>query len=291
VPPFISGITASSTSSSTENIAWTTNEPATSRVYYATSSSFNPALALSVSNASLVTGHVVGLSGLNANTTYYFRVVSRDASGNVATSTEQSFLTASGADVTAPLLSGIGVTGITTSSASVIWTTNESATTRVYYSTSTPVNSVTAFSYFNAALVVGHAAPLASLLPGTQYRFIVVSADGSGNTATSSEGSFVTATPDVTPPVISGITASSTSSSTVHVAWNTNELATSTVYYSLTSPVNLATASVFSSSTLAFVHALDLTGLTGSSTYYFVVGSTDAFGNTSTSTEISIVTL
>ena len=37
--------------------------------------------------------HAVGLSGLTRNTTYYYRIVTRDAAGNTATSDVRSFTT------------------------------------------------------------------------------------------------------------------------------------------------------------------------------------------------------
>src|SRR5439155_12397593 len=53
-------------------------------------------------NTSLVTCHTVSLSGLTARTLYRFRVRSRDAATNLATSGDVTFTTLAAADVTPP---------------------------------------------------------------------------------------------------------------------------------------------------------------------------------------------
>jgi hypothetical protein len=81
VPPAISSV-ASSTDVGVLTITWQTSEPATSIVNYGTNSSN---LNLSVTNLSLVTNHVVKLTGLIPGKAYYFLIVSSDAAGNTAT--------------------------------------------------------------------------------------------------------------------------------------------------------------------------------------------------------------
>ena len=88
-PPTISAITASSNNGGSATITWTTDEPSDSRVEYGTSPT---ALTSNASDAALVTSHSLTLTGLAPNTTYYYRIVSRDAASNTATSppTDQS---------------------------------------------------------------------------------------------------------------------------------------------------------------------------------------------------------
>lgn len=82
-PPTISGVTSTPNANGTAVIAWTTSEPSDSRVDYGTSAA---TLGSNQSDANLVTTHSVTLSGLTLNQTYYFRVSSKDAAGNSATS-------------------------------------------------------------------------------------------------------------------------------------------------------------------------------------------------------------
>ena len=86
-----------SVSTDTATVSWTTNEAATGEVYYgiATPLDLSATSTANVSTSTLSTGHSLGITGLNASTTYYFVVKSADASGNVATSSEDSFTTGS----------------------------------------------------------------------------------------------------------------------------------------------------------------------------------------------------
>jgi Purple acid Phosphatase, N-terminal domain len=196
-------------------------------------------------------------------------------------------------DSTAPTLSAIGVSA-STSTATVSWFSSEAATSKVYLSTTTPLSSATAQVLTNATLVTNHSVAVSGLIPNTTYYFRVESADAVGNTATSSETSFVTsAVPvaDTTAPVISGIGASGIASTSATIGWNTNELATSKAYYGLTTP--LATSSALST-TLAgtrTAHTLGLLGLTASSTYYVIVESIDASNNVATGAQFRFITL
>ena len=88
-PPQISGI-SSQPGSTTAVITWTTNEPASTEVLYGTDQNN---LNQTYNDANLTLNHQAGLSGLNTLTTYYFRVRSRDAAGNLSTSAVQSFTT------------------------------------------------------------------------------------------------------------------------------------------------------------------------------------------------------
>lgn len=100
----------------------------------------------------------------------------------------------------------------------------------------------------------------------------------------------VTPTPDITAPILSAVTSTVTSSTTVTVAWTTNELAGSKVYYGTTTPVNTSTALTLSDATLVTAHALYLSGLTASTTYYAMTESRDAANNVGTSSPTSFTT-
>ncbi|MFM7116917.1 MAG: S8 family serine peptidase [Planctomycetota bacterium] len=88
-PPQISGISVQP-ASTTAVITWTTNEAASTEVIYGTDQNN---LNLTFNDANLTLTHQAGLSGLAKLTTYYFRVRSRDAAGNVTTAAVQSFTT------------------------------------------------------------------------------------------------------------------------------------------------------------------------------------------------------
>jgi hypothetical protein len=78
--PTISAVTASG-SGTGATISWTTDEAATSQVDYGTTTTLG-----STATGATGTSHAVTLSGLTANTRYYYRVTSTDAAGNSASS-------------------------------------------------------------------------------------------------------------------------------------------------------------------------------------------------------------
>jgi hypothetical protein len=82
-PPTITAIRAIGVSGSRATISWVTDEPSDSQVEYGTSPTFGTASAL---DPAKVTSHSVRLTGLSPNTTYYYRVKSKDAAANLAVS-------------------------------------------------------------------------------------------------------------------------------------------------------------------------------------------------------------
>lgn len=85
--PVIAHIAAESTGSTTETITWTTDVPATSQVFYGSTTSYD---ASSTLDTALSTLHTSFLGGLIPSAVYHFAVVSTNASGT-ATSSDQTF--------------------------------------------------------------------------------------------------------------------------------------------------------------------------------------------------------
>lgn len=192
--PVLSSVGASGISTTTASINWLTNESATSKVYFGTTTPVNLTSATVVSNNALVTSHTLNLTGLTPSTTYYFVVESKDAAQNTSTTSTMSFVTSAlpVVDTTAPTISSIGLSNISSTTAMISWITNESATSKVYYATTTPVNLSTALSVSNSSLVTNHIMNLAGLTASTTYYYVLQSADAAANTATTSTQSFVT---------------------------------------------------------------------------------------------------
>ena len=101
-PPVITSISSSSITQTSATVTWTTDESSDSKVNYGTTTGYGN----NKSDASMVTSHSVNITGLTANTTYNFQVVSNDASSNTATSSNNTFKTlAPAADTTKPTVS------------------------------------------------------------------------------------------------------------------------------------------------------------------------------------------
>lgn len=96
---------------------------------------------------------------------------------------------------------------------------------------------------------------------------------------------------DTTRPIISALSASTTASTTAQVLWTTNENSSGRVWYSTVSPLVLggSTSNVFNGA-LSLSHVFNLSGLTASTTYFYVAESKDAANNTATSSQGSFVT-
>jgi hypothetical protein len=113
----------------------------------------------------------------------------------VVRNTDQSAGTGSGlfsvivADTAPPTFSALASSGISTTGATITWTTNEASSSQVAY------RAQGASAYTNttvdSALVTSHSLTLAGLTAGTTYEFHVESTDVAGNTGTSTpDGTF-----------------------------------------------------------------------------------------------------
>ena len=87
--PVIADVLVSNIAPTTAKVTWTTNESSTSKVEYGTTLAYGKQVTLDA----LALNHSINLIGLTAETTYHMRVVSVDASGNIATSNDATFVT------------------------------------------------------------------------------------------------------------------------------------------------------------------------------------------------------
>jgi peroxiredoxin/RNA polymerase subunit RPABC4/transcription elongation factor Spt4 len=95
-PPVVSEVKVTNISSSamggSAEITWKTDEAATSQVSYGTSAGYGT-LQPSQTDTTLATFHDVILYGLSPQTTFHYKVVSRDADGNERSSPDATFVT------------------------------------------------------------------------------------------------------------------------------------------------------------------------------------------------------
>jgi phosphodiesterase/alkaline phosphatase D-like protein len=264
--------------SNSATINWTTNEASDTQVDWGLTSSYGNTTPL---NSALVTSHSVSLSGLAASTLYHYRVKSRDAAGNLATSGDFTFTTSAAPDTTPPVISGVGTSGVTSNAATINWTTNEASNTQVDWGLTSSYGNTTPL---NSALVTSHSVSLSGLAASTLYHYRVKSRDAAGNLATSGDFTFITsAAPDTTPPVISGVGTSGVTSNAATINWTTNEASNTQVDWGLTSSYGNTTPL---NSALVTSHSVSLSGLAASTLYHYRVKSRDAAGNLATSEDV-----
>ncbi|GEM_PF-2479389 len=111
------------------------------------------------------------------------------------------FMFVKGSDTTPPVITNVGSTGITSTGAVIVWTTNEPSDSQVEYGTTTAYGSSTPL---NGSMVTSHNVVLSGLLPSTLYHYRVKSKDAAANPSTSGDNTFTTASPS--PPVITTTT-------------------------------------------------------------------------------------
>ncbi len=176
--PSFQSVSPSSITETGATISWKTDEPTTGQVEYGETDKYGSKTA---EDTKLSTSHSVTLTGLDPGTTYYFKVISKDASGNEATA-KGELTTLATADETAPTISGVNFSNITELSATITWATNERATSQVEYGKTETYGSTTTP---DTNLSTSHSVTLTGLDADTTYNFRVMSKDAGGNGATS----------------------------------------------------------------------------------------------------------
>ena len=156
-------------------------------------------------NTSLVTAHVVTITGLAAGTAYDFDVVSANAAAQSTTSPNAT-VTTPAVNATAPYVGYVAAWGINNSSATVTWSTDVAATGQLAYGTSAALGQL---SPLQAAMTANHGVVLSGLVSGTTYYFVCQSTAANGATGYSAVTTFTTTgTAPAGPPVISNVLVS-----------------------------------------------------------------------------------
>ena len=187
-------------------------------------------------------------------------------------------------DTTAPVISAVSTSNVTDTGAVITWTTDEPADSQVEYGNADTYGTSSSLA---TTLVTSHTVTLQGLTPDTLYHFRVKSSDAAGNQSISTDYTFTTLEPDITPPVISGITATSTSETSATITWITDEPSTSKVEYGTSVSYGQTTLN----STLKTSHSVTIDSLFQDTTYHFQVASSDGAGNEATSADDTFTTL
>ena len=200
-------------------------------------------------------------SGDGTKTVY---VQYQDVAGNWSTAATDTIVL----DTTAPSISAITATVVTSSSVTITWTTNEPSTSQVDYGPTTSYGSTTPL---DSTLVTAHSVTLIGLTSNATYNFRVHSSDALGNEAVSANATFIIDT--AAPSIPTGLTATAISSSQINLSWtaSTDNVAV-TGYQVLRGGVVIATVATTSYSN---------TGLTAGTNYVYTVKAVDAAGNAS----------
>ncbi len=279
--PIISNV--SSTPQSTwAKITWTTDEHSDSKVEYSASAGVFTSSVFVETIVASTTPHTVYLTGLTPNTTYYYRVKSKDIVNNEAVNPTSgngySFTTIGG-----PVISNVSCSNVSDNSADVVWNTTADSNSQVDYSVSSSLTNATSVSAgmvgTSTAGYYQHKITLSGLTQGTTYYFRVQSTDSNNNASVdNNSGNFYQCrtTRDTKAPTISGISTPVITDTAVVIIWTTDEKSTSQVEYGQVSAASGSYATTTTrDNTLTINHVVTLTGLTKETKYYYRVKSYD----------------
>jgi hypothetical protein len=160
-------------------LAWRTGEPATTSLLLGTSPR---ALATSETVAERTQTHRITTDGLRPDQRYFYRIVSRDSSGDVrvwpARDKAPAMFTTRRADTKAPRIHGVRALSLPDGTATVTWSTDEPSASIVRFGTSrTRLDS----HRIDGTATRRHAVVLTGLEPGQVYWLRAGSTDPSGN--------------------------------------------------------------------------------------------------------------
>lgn len=262
----IGNVTASAITATSVTITWTTSLPLASQVEYGTSATKG---SLSAFNSVPSTFHTVVLTGLTAGTAYNYATLSTDSSGQISKSPDAVFTTTGEAG--AAVISRVTTVGITTTSATITWITDQPSSSQVEYG-KTPAYG--ALSAFISSHVTSHSLNLTGLTPGTGYNYAALSTNSTGGVGRSGNLTFTTASVAGS-PAVSGVAVSHVTSNSATINWITDQPSSSQVEYGATTAYG--SLSAFSSS-LVTSHSINLTGLTPGMSYSYAALSTNSTG-------------
>ncbi len=184
----------------------------------------------------------------------------------------------SSSDTTAPVISAISTSDITSSTTSIAWTTNEKSDTQIEYGITTSYGKNTTLS---STLATSHLQTLSNLTPNTLYHYRVKSSDASGNETISTDQTFTTLN---SVPSIPQTLTSTVGDGTASLSWLTpisnggSAITGYKVYRGTSSGSEIFLAN---SSSLSYT---DPTALNGT-TYYYQITAQNSIGESDRSNE------
>ena len=169
-------------------LAWDPNPPGDQvsyyRVHYGTSSlGYTTSISVGIATTYLV-------RNLSSQAVYYFAVTAVNSSGIESGYSNEVRYPQAPADSTPPTITAVSHTAVTSSTATIRWTTNEASDTQVAYGTTAAYGSTTALDTIR---VISHTVVVTGLAPSTTYHYQARSRDAAGNRGVSTDFSFTTA--------------------------------------------------------------------------------------------------
>lgn len=272
-------------------VSWSTNENADTRIWISKTTPVNTGGNPNIKRSALIKNHVLTLTNLTPNTTYYLVGGSRNHKGQLVKSKEISFTTLGKANKPPVIVSVDGPKKLMTDEKGT-WTikATDPEDGSLSYMIDWGDDSLSPASFTQTSTFTHTYAKKGDF----KIKFTVK--DDANQTASSTVSVTVTAKDenekDTASPIISNVSFV-TSTSTIEVNWTTDEPTKSKIFFSQSSPVNVKdqkTPVINESGDLKTEHSLTLTDLKPNTNYFLVIQSMDKAGNTATSDESSLMT-
>lgn len=294
-PPVVSEISISSISHNSAQITWKTNEITDSIAEYGVDTSYkfltgNPA---DISTKVLI--HSIDLKNLLLYTVYHFKIISRDAAGNIFISADQNFKTLpldpnepnapSNPDNLQLILSEeANIKNLTNSSISIFWQTDKEANSLVRVKLENAPESAWQEIGDTSNYTKDHLVTLTGLAADSVYQYQAKSSSSSGSTAVSKIKTFKTKPA----PVISDVLVSDITLDSAVISWKTNIASTSIVDYGFSREYGMIASG--SGKDLVTTHEIKLKNLESGAVYNFKVKGNDDNDNLIISDNYSFTT-
>jgi hypothetical protein len=275
--PVISNVVTGSLTLSGATITWSTDQASSSQVEYGATTAYG---SMTTVDPTLVTSHSQALVGLLAATVYHYRVRSTNASGTQGISGDFTFTTLA---APAPVISNVVAGSITSSGATITWSTDQASSSQIEYGITTAYGSMTTV---DPTLVTSHSQALVGLLAATIYHYRVHSTNTSGAQGVSGDFTFTTLAAPA--PVISNVVVGSITFSGATITWSTDQASSSQVEYGTTTAYGSITTL---NQTLETSHLQALAGLVAGTIYHYRAHSTNASGAQGISGDFTFTTL
>lgn len=231
---------------------------------------------------------------IGRNRSFTLSARARDNAGNIAYAPEITVIVcneSTGSSCSALLtISNVSSSQITSSGATIAWTTNKPSDSRALVGLNSPTNEVTA-NY--DPLVISHSLTISGLQPNTLYYYKVSSMLEvrnrlSGSDLFSDIYTFTTLPlPDTTAPLIASVSVTNIGTNGANIQWATNEESYNTVEYGLTTSYGATKID----SNRSFLPILRLSELSPGTLYHFKVKSQDLTGNAGVSSDYTFTTI
>jgi len=199
---------------------------------------------------------------------YYYKVYTKDGANATSSGTNAVSITPTGKWTSAPSLeSGPTVSGITTKKATITWSTSRTCDSKVQYGTNS--GSYNTVEPSNSSQVTSHSIQLTGLNPGTTYYYKAKWTDEDGNTGTSEEKSFTTASA----PTVKDVSAKNIGLTSAIIQFTSKDASKVKIYYGTST--SFGGIKEISTSTSETTYTAELSSLNDGTKYYYKINSFD----------------